>query len=141
MSQIVSRIITSSPDYKTNFAHNQQLVDELAERQQQAAYQRPQRTLDRQRKRDKLLVRERVEAILDKSQRVDYYVSLNFLVYSTDPKWGALMQKVTEYNSQINQKLVFFDLEWNMIDDERALAIMDDSVTRDLARKLARPPS
>ncbi|MCP5098252.1 MAG: methylcrotonoyl-CoA carboxylase [Chloroflexi bacterium] len=65
MSQLISRINTNSPEYKTNFEHNKTLADELNKRQQQVAMERPQRTIDRQRDRGKLLVRERIDAILD----------------------------------------------------------------------------
>ncbi|HEX6383968.1 MAG TPA: carboxyl transferase domain-containing protein [Anaerolineae bacterium] len=65
MSQIVSHINTHSPEYQANYEHNQSLARQLAERQQQVATERPQRVTERQRQRGKLLVRERIEAILD----------------------------------------------------------------------------
>jgi acetyl-CoA carboxylase carboxyltransferase component len=65
MSQIVSHIHVNSPEYIENYAHNQTLARQLEERQQKVAYQRPKRTIERHRNRGKLLVRERIEAILD----------------------------------------------------------------------------
>ena len=65
MSQISSQININSPEYKTNYEHNKKLADELAERQQSAASERPQRTIDRHLGRGKLLVRDRIEAVLD----------------------------------------------------------------------------
>ena len=65
MTQIHSRINTNSPEFKVNQTHNQALADRLRERQQQVANERPQRTLDRHKGRGKLLVRERIDAILD----------------------------------------------------------------------------
>lgn len=65
MTQIYSNLNTNSPEYQDNYQYNKQLADELKERQQQAAYERPERVVERQRQRDKLLVRERIEAILD----------------------------------------------------------------------------
>lgn len=65
MSQIVSHLNPNSPEFKENYAHNRALAQQLAERQGEVAHDRPQRTVDRQRKRGKLLVRERVEALLD----------------------------------------------------------------------------
>jgi acetyl-CoA carboxylase carboxyltransferase component len=65
MGQIESRVNTNSEEYRTNFAHNKRLAEQLAERQHQAAFERPQKTIDRQRARGKLLVRERIEAIID----------------------------------------------------------------------------
>ncbi|MBK6328008.1 MAG: methylcrotonoyl-CoA carboxylase [Chloroflexi bacterium] len=65
MSQLISHLHTTSSDYQTNYAHNKALAEQLHERQQQAVGERPLRTIQRQRDRGKLLVRERIEAILD----------------------------------------------------------------------------
>ncbi|MCP4417165.1 MAG: methylcrotonoyl-CoA carboxylase, partial [Chloroflexi bacterium] len=65
MSQIISQIHTNSSEYKTNFEHNKALSEQLHERQKQAAAERPSRTINRHLARGKLLVRERIEAILD----------------------------------------------------------------------------
>jgi acetyl-CoA carboxylase carboxyltransferase component len=65
MSEIISHINPASPEYKTNFDYNRSLAEELNERQRLAATQRPQRVIQRQRERGKLLTRERIEAILD----------------------------------------------------------------------------
>ena len=37
MSQIISHIHTNSSEYKTNFAHNKKLADQLHERQKEVA--------------------------------------------------------------------------------------------------------
>lgn len=65
MSQIISHIHTNSAEYQANYEHNKALAAQLHERQQQVATERPSRIIERQRARGKLLVRERVEAILD----------------------------------------------------------------------------
>ncbi|MDX1615671.1 MAG: carboxyl transferase domain-containing protein [Candidatus Promineifilaceae bacterium] len=65
MSQITSRVDPNSSEYRQNYDHNKALADELRQRQEAAAFQRPERTIERQRQRGKLLVRERIEAILD----------------------------------------------------------------------------
>ncbi|HSG16701.1 MAG TPA: hypothetical protein VLE70_10335, partial [Anaerolineae bacterium] len=65
MAQIVSRVKTNSAEYKANFTHNKELAKQLAERQHKVAFDRSQRLIDRQSARGKLLVRERIEAILD----------------------------------------------------------------------------
>jgi len=67
MSQIISRTHLQSDDYRANFAHNKALAEQLRARQQEAAAQRPARTIARQRDRGKLLVRERISALLDQS--------------------------------------------------------------------------
>ncbi len=65
MTQIASRIETQSDEFQENRKANLELAQQLKERQQLAAYERPERVVDRQRQRGKLLVRERIEAILD----------------------------------------------------------------------------
>jgi acetyl-CoA carboxylase carboxyltransferase component len=65
MSEIISHINPQSEEYRANYAHNKALADELQQRRQEAAAQRPVRTVARQRERSKLLVRERIEALLD----------------------------------------------------------------------------
>ena len=65
MAQIASRVKTSSVEYQTNYTHNKQLAEQLVDRQRQVAFDRPERIIKRQRSRGKLLVRERIEAILD----------------------------------------------------------------------------
>jgi acetyl-CoA carboxylase carboxyltransferase component len=65
MSELISHLDTNSPEYKANHQYNKALADQLAQRQQQAAHERPESIVARQRQRDKLLVRERIEAVLD----------------------------------------------------------------------------
>ncbi|RMG94470.1 MAG: methylcrotonoyl-CoA carboxylase [Chloroflexi bacterium] len=65
MSEIISQINPQSAEFKTNFAHNKALAEQLAERQHKVATERPSRALERHRQRNKLLVRERINAILD----------------------------------------------------------------------------
>lgn len=71
-------------------------------------------------------VNESYEAIMDIVGRLRSYAGLNFTTYSTDAKWGAFTQKVEEFDSEIQQKLVFINLEWNALDDEKAEAILAD---------------
>ena len=78
----------------------------------------------------------KLEQLYEQFGRISTYAGLNYSVYSTDPKWGALMQSVQERSSAIQQKLVFFDLEWNNVPDERAQEILVDPVLRDYAYHL-----
>ncbi|RMD52563.1 MAG: methylcrotonoyl-CoA carboxylase, partial [Candidatus Thermofonsia bacterium] len=80
MSEIVSQINPNSAEFKGNFEHNKRLAEELHQRQQQAAGERPSRVIERQRKRNKLLVRERIDAILDQGSP--------FLELSPLAAWG-----------------------------------------------------
>ena len=45
MSQLISQLNVNSPDFKTNYEHNKQLAEQLAERQRETAVSRPQRTI------------------------------------------------------------------------------------------------
>ena len=65
MSKIISRIKPNSPEYKYNFEHNKYLAELLSTRQTEVARKRPTRVLERQRKRDKFIVRKRIDSILD----------------------------------------------------------------------------
>ena len=65
MSQIISQINTNSAEYRENYTHNKALAEQLQERQEAATFARPEYVVERQRRRDKLLVHERIEAILD----------------------------------------------------------------------------
>ncbi len=65
MAELGSHINPNSADFKANYAANKSLAQQLHDRQQQAATDRPARVIDLQRQRGKLLARERIEALLD----------------------------------------------------------------------------
>ena len=65
MTQILSKVNPNSPDFRANYDHNLALAEQLKGRQQQAAFDRPERVLERQKARNKHPVRERIELILD----------------------------------------------------------------------------
>ncbi len=67
-----------------------------------------------------------LEQLYDRSGRIGNYASLLYSTDTSSPEYGALIQKVTEYGSQFNQKLVFFELEWNLVEDEAARKIIED---------------
>jgi len=67
-----------------------------------------------------------LENIYDKSGRIESFASLLYSTDTADPKYGALVQKVTEFDSALGQKMVFFDLEWNNTDDAVAKKLLDD---------------
>jgi oligoendopeptidase F len=68
------------------------------------------------------------EAIQDHNGRIGSFASLLFSTDTNNPKYGALIQKATEHNSQLMQKLVFFDLEWNKAPDEAAAKLASHPV-------------
>jgi oligoendopeptidase F len=61
-----------------------------------------------------------LEAISDLAGRAGTYASLKFSVDTASPEVGALMQDVRERSAKLSTTLLFFDLEWNELDDERA---------------------
>jgi oligoendopeptidase F len=52
--------------------------------------------------------------------RAASYAALRFSIDTADPTRGALLQRVQERGTEIETKLLFFDLEWAALDDERA---------------------
>ena len=58
--------------------------------------------------------------ISDLVGRAGSYASLAFSVDTQSPERGALLQEVQERGAAIETALLFFDLEWNLLDDDRA---------------------
>jgi oligoendopeptidase F len=52
--------------------------------------------------------------------RAGHYAMLRFAVDTADPAKGALLQRVQEQETAIQTRLLFFDLEWAALSDERA---------------------
>ncbi len=65
MRVLTTKLKVSSREFKENRAHHKKLADELHARQQRAAFERPEKVLRRQEERGKLLVRDRIDAVLD----------------------------------------------------------------------------
>ena len=61
-----------------------------------------------------------LEDIFDRVGRAGSYASLAFSVDTQDAATGALMQQISERSASIETALLFFDLEWNELDDDRA---------------------
>lgn len=64
---------------------------------------------------------ERLDSTLG---RLATYGFLNYTTRVGDAKAGALNQRIRELVSQCNTQTVFFELEWNTIDEEAATAIL-----------------
>jgi len=65
MRRIKSNVDTQSAEFRAYERHNRALMAELQERQQKARFERPERDIARLRKQKKLLVRERIDLLLD----------------------------------------------------------------------------
>src|SRR4051794_920277 len=58
--------------------------------------------------------------IEDLAGRAGSYASLRFSTDTAEPERGALLQKVQELGTAIETKLLFFGLEWAVLDDAKA---------------------
>src|SRR3954447_15098229 len=59
--------------------------------------------------------------------RAGSYAHLRFATDTQDPKTGALMQRAQERGTAIETRLLFFELEWAALPDERAGELMADA--------------
>ena len=60
-----------------------------------------------------------LETIVDRLGRAGSYAMLRFAVDTADPDNGALLARVQERATAVETKLLFFELEWAAIDDDR----------------------
>ncbi|HXY92619.1 MAG TPA: M3 family oligoendopeptidase [Acidimicrobiia bacterium] len=65
-------------------------------------------------------------AIGDLVGRADSYAGLRFAVDTQDPANGALIARAEERSTVINNELIFVELEWAAVDDERAAELLAD---------------
>jgi oligoendopeptidase F len=71
------------------------------------------------------LMRE-LAVITDLGGRAGSYAGLKFAVDTSDPAAGALMARAEERGTAINNELIFVELEWAAVPDERAEALLAD---------------
>jgi oligoendopeptidase F len=70
------------------------------------------------------------EALHDHFGRISTFASLQYSTDTQNPAFGALVQRVQEAGSQLQQKLLFFELEWANISDEGAAITADPALAR-----------
>jgi len=63
--------------------------------------------------------------IYDLEGRAGSYAGLSFSENTADPERGALMQRAQEAESTIHTELLFFELEWVALSDERADRLLE----------------
>lgn len=68
---------------------------------------------------------ERFEALQDRLGRAYTYAYLNWSTDTNAPERGALLQRVREIYTRISQKLIFFELEWTNLEEEKARALLE----------------
>jgi oligoendopeptidase F len=67
-----------------------------------------------------------MEALLDRLYRLLMYANLLYATDTNNPTYGALLQRFNEYGSEVQQQLLFFELEWMDVPDEQAAALLAD---------------
>jgi oligoendopeptidase F len=82
-------------------------------------------------------VMHELATIADLVGRASSYASLRFSTDTSDPARGALLQRVEERATAINTKILFFDLEWAALPDERAAELIADERLRFCRHHLA----
>ena len=65
-------------------------------------------------------------ALHDLAGRAGSYAMLGYSLDTADPERGALLQKARELGAAIETHLLFFDLEWNQVPDDRIEALLGD---------------
>jgi oligoendopeptidase F len=70
-------------------------------------------------------VRER-EAVATAAARPLHYAQLLFAADTADPRHGALVAAAQECLSEVDREVLFFDLEWLAVAEERARVLLDD---------------
>ena len=68
------------------------------------------------------------ETITEMAHKLGSFAQLQWSLNTSNAQYGALMQRVREWSSQMQQKLVFFELEWTNAPDEFAQRMMDHPV-------------
>ena len=67
-----------------------------------------------------------LEAIYDLRGRLESFAFLNFSTDTGNAAYQALVAKTQDLGAALSQKMVFFELEWNAIEDDKARLILDD---------------
>ncbi|MFN8379603.1 MAG: M3 family oligoendopeptidase [Anaerolineae bacterium] len=67
-----------------------------------------------------------LEALMDMAGRIGSYASLLYSTDTNNPEFGALQQKVMEFDAGLDQRVLFFGLEWKAVSDDHAHAILHD---------------
>ena len=74
---------------------------------------------------------EEYEEIVQLAGKIGSYAQLIWSTNTEDASLGKLLQEARELGSEISQKLVFFDVEWLKVEDDKAdLIINSDEVSR-----------
>jgi oligoendopeptidase F len=64
------------------------------------------------------------EAVLEQSGRAGTFAYLDWSTGTEDPARGALLARLQEHSSRLHQGLLFLELEWAQVDEERARELL-----------------
>jgi oligoendopeptidase F len=70
-----------------------------------------------------LVLVQRLEDLLTRLGKLDTYAFLNFITQVDNAQAGGLYQQMQELDSRCNREVVFFELGWNALSQERAEAL------------------
>ena len=74
---------------------------------------------------------QQLEAIYDLRGRLGAFAYLNFSTDTGQPAFQAAVARVEELEARLSQRMVFFELEWNALDEAAASAILEDPAIAD----------
>ena len=74
---------------------------------------------------------QQLEAIYDLRGRLGAFAYLNFSTDTGQPAFQAAVARIEELEARLSQRMVFFELEWNALDDAAASAILEDPAIAD----------
>ena len=66
------------------------------------------------------------EGIAESPNRLAAFAQLRWTTDTNNPAYGALLQKLTERDAKLDQKILFFVLEWAATDDAHASRVIAD---------------
>lgn len=66
-----------------------------------------------------------MEALYELVGKQYTFASLQFSTNATNPQVGAFLQRCMELYTDVQQQLVFFEVEWNALPDDQAQALLD----------------
>ena len=81
-------------------------------------------------------VLDRLEDVQDRLGRAQSYAYLRWSTDTNDSQRGALLQQVRERCTRIQQQLVFVEVEWAEVPEERAQELLDHEALADYAHFL-----
>jgi oligoendopeptidase F len=80
---------------------------------------------------------EELQSIQEKVEKAQTFAYLNFATDTADPERGAFLQHVEEHATEVATSILFFELEWAAVSDERAERLLADPALEEWRHFLA----